>query len=212
MNFIDEKIDDYSVEHTSSETPLLEKIHRETHLEVLRPRMLSGPFQGRLLSMFSKMLRPHRVLEIGTYTGYSALCLAEGLSEKGVLYTLDINAELEDRVREYFKESEYHHKIDFRIGAANELIPQINEPWDLVFIDADKTNYLNYYQMVISSVRSGGYVIADNVLWSGKVVDYKMDDPDTVALRAFNNFLSTDPRVEVVLLPIRDGLMLARKK
>ena len=212
MNFIDEKIDDYSVEHTSSETPLLEKIHRETHLEVLRPRMLSGPFQGRLLSMFSKMLRPHRILEIGTYTGYSALCLAEGLSEKGVLYTLDINAELEDRVRAYFKESEYHHKIDFRIGDANELIPKINEPWDLVFIDADKTNYLNYYEMLISSVKSGGYVIADNVLWSGKVVDHKMDDTDTVALRAFNDFLSTDPRVEVVLLPVRDGLMLARKK
>ena len=212
LNFLDEKIDDYSVEHTSSETPLLEKIHRETHLEVLRPRMLSGSFQGRLLSMFSKMLRPHRILEIGTYTGYSALCLAEGLSEKGVLYTLDINAELEDRVRAYFKESEYHHKIDFRIGDANELIPQINEPWDLVFIDADKTNYLNYYEMVISSLKRGGYVIADNVLWSGKVVDDKIDDVDTVALRAFNDFISTDTRVEVVLLPVRDGLMLARKK
>ena len=212
MNFIDEKIDDYSVEHTSSETPLLEKIHRETHLEVLRPRMLSGPFQGRLLSMFSKMLGPDRILEIGTYTGYSALCLAEGLSEKGFLYTIDINAELEDRVREYFKESQYHDKIDFRIGDAKELIPQINEPWDLVFIDADKTNYLNYYNMVIASVRSGGYVIADNVLWSGKVVDQQMNDDDTIALRAFNDFLSLDPRVEVVLLPIRDGLMLARKK
>lgn len=211
MNFIDEKIDDYSVLHTSPEGPLLNKIQRETHLEVLRPRMLSGHFQGRLLSMFSKMINPNRILEIGTYTGYSALCLAEGLTKEGKIYTIDINEELEDRVRHYFLESKFNENINFLIGDALQIIPELNKEWDLVFIDADKKNYLKYYKLVISSLRPGGYVIADNVLWSGKVVDNKINDEDTESLRMFNDALSNDSRMEVILLPIRDGLMVARK-
>lgn len=212
MNFIEEKVEEYSIAHTSPESNLLNVIDRETHLEVLRPRMLSGHFQGRILSMLAKMVGPTTILEIGTYTGYSALCLAEGLSEEGRLYTIDINEELEDRVRQYFLESPYNSQIDFIIGDALNLIPTLNENWDMVFIDADKKNYLNYYELVISSVKSGGYIIADNVLWSGKVVEKEHDDEDTEALRVFNDTLSKDSRLEVVLLPVRDGLLIARKK
>lgn len=212
MNFIEEKVEEYSIAHTSPESNLLNVIDRETHLEVLRPRMLSGHFQGRILSMLAKMVGPTTILEIGTYTGYSALCLAEGLSEEGRLYTIDINEELEDRVRQYFLESPYNGQIDFIIGDALNLIPTLNENWDMVFIDADKKNYLNYYELVISSVKSGGYIIADNVLWSGKVVEKEHDDEDTEALRVFNDTLSKDSRLEVVLLPVRDGLLIARKK
>ena len=212
MDFIDEEIEDYSVAHTSPESALLNKIHRETHLEVLRPRMLSGHFQGRVLSMFSKMIRPERILEIGTYTGYSALCLTEGLTHQGKLFTIDINEELEDRVRQYFIESDFNDKIEFLIGDAMKIIPKLTENWDMVFIDADKKNYLKYYNLVISSIKSGGYVIADNVLWSGKVLEDDHDDIDTEALRIFNDKLVKDQRMEVVLLPVRDGLMVARKK
>ncbi|MDB2408617.1 O-methyltransferase [Crocinitomicaceae bacterium] len=211
MNFIEEKVEEYSIAHTSPESALLNVIDRETHLEVLRPRMLSGHFQGRILSMLAKMVGPTRILEIGTYTGYSALCLAEGLSKDGRLYTIDINEELEDRVRQYFLDSPYNSQIDFIIGDATNLIPTLNENWDMVFIDADKKNYLNYYELVISSVKSGGYIIADNVLWSGKVVEKEHDDEDTQALRVFNDTLSKDSRLEVVLLPVRDGLLIARK-
>ena len=211
MNFIEEKVEEYSIAHTSPESTLLNVIDRETHLEVLRPRMLSGHFQGRILSMLAKMVGPTRILEIGTYTGYSALCLAEGLSKDGRLYTIDINEELEDRVRQYFLDSPYNSQIDFIIGDATNLIPTLNENWDMVFIDADKKNYLNYYELVISSVNPGGYIIADNVLWSGKVVEKEHDDEDTQALRVFNDTLSKDSRLEVVLLPVRDGLLIARK-
>ena len=211
MNFIEEKVEEYSIAHTSPESTLLNVIDRETHLEVLRPRMLSGHFQGRILSMLAKMVGPARILEIGTYTGYSALCLAEGLSKEGRLYTIDINEELEDRVRQYFLDSPYNSQIDFIIGDATNLIPTLNENWDMVFIDADKKNYLNYYELVISSVNPGGYIIADNVLWSGKVVEKEHDDEDTQALRVFNDTLSKDSRLEVVLLPVRDGLLIARK-
>ena len=211
MNFIEEKVEEYSIAHTSPESTLLNVIDRETHLEVLRPRMLSGHFQGRILSMLAKMVGPARILEIGTYTGYSALCLAEGLSKDGRLYTIDINEELEDRVRQYFLDSPYNSQIDFIIGDATNLIPTLNENWDMVFIDADKKNYLNYYELVISSVNPGGYIIADNVLWSGKVVEKEHDDEDTQALRVFNDTLSKDSRLEVVLLPVRDGLLIARK-
>jgi predicted O-methyltransferase YrrM len=151
-------------------------------------------------------------LEIGTYTGYSALCLAEGLMEDGKLYTIDINEELEDRVRQYFLESNYNQQIDFVIGDALHLIPRLNESWDIVFIDADKKNYTKYFNMVVASVKSGGYIIADNVLWSGKVVEKDHVDEDTLALRVFNDTLSKDPRFEVILLPVRDGLLIARKK
>lgn len=212
MNFIEDKIEDYSLSHTSPENSLLNKIHRETHLEVLRPRMLSGHFQGRLLSMFSKMIKPSKVLEIGTYTGYSALCLSEGLSENGMLFTIDINEELEDRVREYFKESAFDDRINFIIGDAISIIPELKEQWDLVFIDADKNNYLTYYDLVITATRPGGYIIADNVLWSGKVVDKEHQDEDTMALKVFNDKLAKDSRLEIILLPVRDGLMVARKK
>jgi len=212
MNFLEDKIEDYSFSHTSNESELLNKIARETHLEVLRPRMLSGHFQGRLLSMFSNMIKPKRVLEIGTYTGYSALCLAEGLLDNGKLFTIDINEELEDRVRQYFKESEFNDKIRFLIGDAVSIIPDLKEIWDLVFIDADKKNYTTYFDLVISAVKPGGYIIADNVLWSGKVIDDQCNDEDTTALRNFNDTLMSDSRLEVILLPLRDGLMVARKK
>lgn len=212
MNFIEERVEEYSMQHTTKESELLNKIDRETHLEVLRPRMLSGHFQGRILSMLSKMISPYRILEIGTYTGYSAICLAEGLTEDGKLYTIDINEELEDRVRQYFLESNYNQQIDLIIGDALNLIPRLNESWDIVFIDADKKNYTKYFNMVVASVKSGGYIIADNVLWSGKVVEKDHLDEDTLALRVFNDTLSKDPRFEVVLLPVRDGLLIARKK
>ncbi len=211
MEFIDPLLDKYVCEHTANECDLLKKINRETHLEVLQPRMLSGHFQGRVLSMFSKMIRPERILEIGTYTGYSALCLAEGLTPNGKLVTIDINEELASRVRGYFAESPYSHQIDYLIGDAMELIPALNEKWDIVFIDADKSNYINYYHLVFSMVKVGGYIIADNVLWSGKVIDPSQHDKDTLLLREYNQLVHQDDRVEEVLFPIRDGLMIARK-
>ncbi len=211
MEFIDPLLDKYVCEHTANESDLLKKINRETHLEVLQPRMLSGHFQGRVLSMFSKMIRPERILEIGTYTGYSAICLAEGLTPNGKLVTIDINEELAARVRGYFAESPYSHQIDYFIGDAMELIPSLNEKWDIVFIDADKHNYINYYHLVFPMVKVGGYIIADNVLWSGKVIDTSQQDKDTQLLREYNQLNHEDNRVEEVLFPIRDGLMIARK-
>ena len=211
MEFIDESLDRYVCDHTAAENDLLKKINRETYLEVLQPRMLSGHFQGRVLSMLSKMVRPERILEIGTYTGYSALCLAEGLTKSGKLYTIDVNEELESRVRGYFEQSDYSEQIDYIIGDAMHVIPSMNEKWDLVFIDADKMNYINYYNLIFSQVKIGGYIIADNVLWSGKVADETKYDKDTQLLRSFNDLVSNDERVEEVLLPIRDGLMIARK-
>ena len=212
MNFIDSKVEEYANAHTSSESELLHKIQRETNLEVLRPRMLCGHFQGRLLSMLSKMINPQRILEIGTYTGYSALCLAEGLKEDGLLITIDINEELEDRVRSYFSESSFDQKIEYLVGNALKIIPELTYTWDMVFIDADKTNYLAYFNMVIPNVRRGAYIIADNVLWSGKVIDGKTNDEDTEALRIFNKIVSSNKDFEVVLLPVRDGLLIVRKK
>jgi predicted O-methyltransferase YrrM len=212
MNFIDLKIEEYANAHTSPESELLNKIQRETNLEVLRPRMLCGHFQGRLLSMLSHMIKPARILEIGTYTGYSALCLAEGLEDDGLLITVDINEELEDRVRGYFSESPFDQKIEYVVGNALTIIPKLTDTWDMVFIDADKTNYLEYFKLIIPNVRSGAYIIADNVLWSGKVIDGKTMDNDTEALRIFNKAVSSKKDLEVVLLPVRDGLMIVRKK
>lgn len=212
MDFIPEDIQQYVEDHSDVESPLLSKINRETHARVMMPRMLSGHLQGRVLSMLTHMIQPKVILEVGTYTGYSALCMAEGLAKDGKLITLDINEELHDQVQGYFDESDYSDQIDYRIGNAMELIPEINEPFDLVFIDADKKNYLNYYNLVIDQVRSGGFIIADNVLWSGKVVQTEKITKDTQVILDFNRFVQEDDRVENVLFPIRDGLMIVRKK
>ncbi|CAN5445620.1 O-methyltransferase [soil metagenome] len=210
MEFIDPNLSAYSEDHTTPESSLLKRINRDTHAAVLKPRMLSGHLQGRFLSMISKMIRPTTILEIGTYTGYSAICLAEGLSARGKLITLDINEELEQRVRGYFSESGFNHQIDFRIGNALTTIPALSGPFDLVWIDADKENYTNYYDLVIDKVPSGGYILADNVLWSGKVLEVKTDK-DTRAVQAFNDKIHSDPRVENLLVPIRDGILVMRK-
>ena len=212
MDFLPTGIENYVETFTSGESKVLHELNRETNQKFLIPRMLSGHLQGRVLSLFSHLLRPRRILEIGTYTGYSALCLAEGLQSDGKLITIDVNEELEDVVNRYVQKSGLSEKIEFRIGNAMELIPEMNELFDLVFIDADKTNYSNYFDLVIDKVRPGGCIIADNVLWSGKVIhDKENQDEDTTALVAYNQKVQTDPRVENVLMPVRDGLMIARK-
>tara|TARA_B100000963_G_scaffold102482_1_gene88711 strand:- start:313 stop:951 length:639 start_codon:yes stop_codon:yes gene_type:complete len=212
MNFLDPQIEQYAEAHTSPESPLLEQIRRDTYLEVLQPRMLSGHLQGRALSMLSKMICPNSILEIGTYTGYSALCLAEGLTDDGVLITIDKNIELIDRVNAYFSRSEFASKIKMIQGNALSILPKLEQKWDLIFIDADKENYQKYYDMTFPNLNSGGYIIADNVLWSGKVIDPDENDADTLALKSFNKALIDDSRVEVLLLPLRDGLTVLRKK
>lgn len=210
MDVVHPGLQKYSEAHTTSENDLLKKIDRDTHAKVMMPRMLSGHMQGRILSMISCMIKPAVILEIGTYTGYSALCFAEGLKAEGKLITIDINEELESRVRNYFKESPFHNQIDYRIGNALDIIPSLDLNFDLVFIDADKENYARYYDLVINRVPLGGYILADNVLWSGKVLDEKADK-DTKAIREFNRKVQEDPRVENVLLPVRDGILIMRK-
>jgi len=212
MNFISPELEQYAGIHTSPESELLSRINRETHLEVLQPRMLSGHLQGRVLSLLANLLKPKRILEIGTYTGYSALCLAEGLPDDGKLITIDVNEELQARVQGYFNDSSYKGQIDYRIGDAMELIPTLPDMWDLVFIDADKKNYLNYYDLVIERMNPGGIILADNILWSGKVIDEAAQDRETVLLRNYNERIHADERVENILLPIRDGIMVSRKK
>ena len=212
MDFIDQKLDTYVCAHSENESELLNELNRQTNLTVLQPRMLSGHFQGRVLSMLSHMIKPNRILEIGTYTGYSALCLAEGLTENGKLITIDINEELEDLTREYIQKAKMENVIDYVIGNAMEIIPTLSEEFDVVFIDADKSNYCNYYKLVFDKVKKGGYIIADNVLWSGKVLDdYYSLDADTKVIVDYNKMIHDDSRVQEVLLPIRDGLMIARK-
>ena len=210
MDVIHPALQKYSEAHTTSESDLLKKINRETHANVMMPRMLSGHMQGRILSMISCMIRPSAILEIGTYTGYSALCLAEGLKPDGKLVTLDINEELESRVRNYFNESPFSGQIEYRIGNALEIIPALDMDFDMVFIDADKENYARYYDLVINRVPLGGFILADNVLWSGKVLDQKADK-DTKAINEFNRKVQDDYRVENVLLPVRDGILIMRK-
>lgn len=212
MNFLDPEIEQYAEAHTTPESSLLAQITRDTYLEVLQPRMLSGQLQGRVLSMLSKMIRPNAILEIGTYTGYSALCLAEGLSAHGTLLTIDKNIELYDRANSYFSESEFASKIRMLKGNALAIVPDLKQKWDLIFIDADKENYQNYYDLTLPNLNKGGFIIADNVLWSGKVIDANENDVDTVALRSFNTALIEDIRVEVLMLPVRDGLTVVRKK
>ena len=213
MDFLPEKIDEYVVAHSQAEPQLLKELNRETWQKVLNPRMLSGGFQGRVLSMISKLIQPKAILEIGTYTGYSALCMAEGMSTDGQLHTIDRNEELYDFQRRYFDTSKYGTQITQYVGNALEIIPTIDAKFDLVFIDADKGNYSNYFQLIIEKMNKGGVILSDNVLWSGKVVEkLNPKDIDTAALIEYNTLLNEDDRIETVLLPIRDGLTISRVK
>jgi len=211
MIFPSPEISEYAEQHTSIESPLLYELNRETHLKTAQPQMLSGHLQGRIQSMISRMIKPKRILEIGTFTGYSALCFAEGLTDDGLLYTIDVNEEFKSIAEKYFNKSEYKNKIRSVTGNALEIIPTLNETFDLVFIDADKENYSAYYDLVFDKVRKDGYILADNVLWSGKVIDGSKD-AETLGIKAFNNKTLKDDRVENVLFPIRDGIMVIRKK
>ena len=212
MNFIPEHIARYIEIHSSEESDLLNELYRETHLKVLIPAMISGKFQGRLLSMISKLCRPTRILEIGTYTGYSAICLAEGLDEKGKLFTIDKNEELENIQKKYWKRSGYEDKIIGLTGIAEDIIPTLHEDWDLVFIDADKERYIDYYEMILPNLKNGGIILADNVLWYGKVIEEAEEqDIETKGLQEFNRHVKEDSRVEKIMLPIRDGIYLIRK-
>ncbi|RXK52469.1 O-methyltransferase [Aquirufa rosea] len=211
MEFIDPAIDAYSRAFSNPESDLLKRLSRETHAQILQPRMLSGHLQGRFLALLSSLLQPKLIVEIGTYTGYSALCLAEGLVADGKLITIDINEELESFTRSFFNQSPLTAQIDYRIADAQDEIPKIHDTIDLVFIDADKRKYGLYFDLIVDKVRKGGLIIVDNVLWSGKVVDESAKDKSTQALRDFNQKCMDDPRVENLLLPLRDGLYILRK-
>ncbi|BDD04504.1 O-methyltransferase [Aureibacter tunicatorum] len=214
MEFIDPDLQAYCDNHTSDEPEALKQLDRDTHINVMMPRMLSGHFQGRLLKMLVRMIKPQRVLEIGTYTGYSAICMAEGLpSSDAKIVTIDINEELEDFVQTHLEKSGLNHQVECIIGNAMEIIPNLEEQFDLVFIDADKINYPNYLDLIIEKVDVGGYIIADNILWSGKVLEKnrKKLDKDTQAILDYNRIVQENPRLENVLLPVRDGLMIAEK-
>lgn len=213
MHFLPDEIDEYAVNHSQPEPELLETLNTETWQTVLNPRMLSGNFQGRLLAMISKLTNPKNILEIGTYTGYSALCMCEGMQSDGSLHTIDRNEELYDLQRKYFDLSNYGTQIHQHVGNAMDIIPNIDEKFDLVFIDADKANYSNYFDLIIEKMNPGGVILSDNVLWSGKVVqEIDPKDIDTNALVIYNKKVNEDPRVETVLLPIRDGLTITRVK
>ncbi|MHB1178398.1 MAG: O-methyltransferase [Daejeonella sp.] len=211
MDLISEELKAYLASHCDAENELLKAIDRETHLKVPMPRMLSGHYQGRVLSMLSKMINPQRILEVGTYTGYATLCLAEGLTENGTIHTIDINAELEDMVRDNFRKSTFNDKIIYHPGDASKIIPELNEVFDLVFIDADKKNNETYYHLLMDKLRPGGIIVVDNVLWSGKVLE-ETNDQNTAIIVKFNQMVSKDVRVEKLILPIRDGLFVIRKK
>ena len=212
MEFLDEHLTRYIDDHSAAEPALLAELNRETWAKVVMPRMLSGHLQGRVLSMISHMIRPSAILEIGTYTGYSAICLAEGLAPGGTVTTIDINDELEDMITRYIRSSGKADQIRFIAGNAMEIIPTLSGPFDLVFIDADKENYSSYFEMAIDKVRPGGFIIADNVLWSGNVLKQRHEmDEETRALDDYNKKIHNDPRVEHVIFPIRDGLMVSRK-
>lgn len=211
MNFLPENIDNYAIIHSENEPKLLKELSKETWQKILIPRMLSGEYQGRLLALLSKIINPKNILEIGTYTGYSALCLAEGLQANGTLHTIDINEELSDIQKKYFNKSEYKTQIKQYLGSALDIIPTINIRFDLVFIDADKPNYSNYFHAIINKMNTGGVIISDNVLWSGKVIEtVGKNDISTLEIIKYNKLLKEDTRVETVLLPIRDGLTISR--
>jgi caffeoyl-CoA O-methyltransferase len=213
MEFITKDLNDYCRNNTAPESEILAQLNRETHLKVVSPRMLSGHLQGRFLSFISKLQQPKLVVEIGTYTGYSALCLSEGLHPEGKLISIDVNEETSSFAKSFIQKTEYANKIDLVLADAKEYIPTIKDSIDLVFIDADKKNYLNYYHLVIDKLNKGGLIIADNVLWSGKItMSESVMDKETLALHQFNQFVQQDSRVENILLPIRDGLMVVRKQ
>lgn len=207
-------IDEYILQHIDDEGDYLKALYRDTHLKLLYPRMASGHLQGRMLKMFVRMIRPHRILEIGTYSGYSALCMAEGLAEDGMLYTFEINDEQEDFTRPWLEGSEYADRIKFYIGDALELVPQMGITFDLAFIDGDKRRYVEYYEMVLSLLSDGGYIIADNTLWDNHVLEEHTRNTDlqTIGIKAFNDLVASDERVEKVILPLRDGLTIIRKR
>lgn len=205
------KLVQYLEQMCEAEPVLLNKLNRETHLKVLMPRMLSGHYQGRLLSLLSKLMAPKRILEIGTFTGYATICLAEGLTKEGLLHTIDCNYELKDMVESYLHSANLHQRIQCHWGKAEDIIPTLNEKFDMVFIDADKKNNLLYYNLVFDKVNSGGLIMIDNVLWSGKIIAGAMDK-DTQNIETFNQFIVSDSRIEKLILPVRDGIFLARKK
>ena len=209
--FINKNILEYIESNSQLEPILLKELNKETHLKILNPRMLSGSYQGRILSLISKIIKPKIVLEIGTYTGYSALCIAEGLDKKGVIDTIDINEELQEIQNKFFLKSGHANQINQYIGNALDIIPTINKKFDLVFLDADKENYINYFELVIDKINSGGVLISDNVLWSGKVIENKKNDLTTEKLVEFNNLINNDKRIETVIFPVRDGLSISRK-
>lgn len=214
MEFISRELDDYVGRHTKQESAVLDELNRETHLKILQPRMLSGHLQGRALSMFSKMISPDTILEVGTYTGYSAICLSEGLASGGQLHTIEKNEELRPIAERFFEKAGVKDSITMHIGDATEVLVDLDEKFDLAFIDADKSNYINYYELILPKLNQGGFIVADNVLWSGKVLqESEMEkDVDARTLDQFNKMILNDERVENVLLPIRDGLMIIRKK
>jgi predicted O-methyltransferase YrrM len=210
-NFINKDILEYSEKYSQQEPEILQELNRETHLKILNPRMLSGFFQGRLLSIISKLIKPKKVLEIGTYTGYSAICISEGMNKNGIIHTIDKNEELNTIQKKYFKKSGLQNNIIQYNGCALDIIPKIEEKFDLIFIDADKENYINYFNLVIDKLNNNGVILADNVLWSGKVINSEDHDLTTNVLREFNRMVNNDNRVETILLPIRDGISIIRK-
>lgn len=211
--FLPENIDNYVVAHSQEEPKILQELTKETWQKVLNPRMISGAYQGRILSMISKLIQPKNVLEIGTFTGYSALSIAEGLPKDGTLFTIDRNEELAELQQKYFNKSRYTNQLKSYVGNAIEIIPTLHQKFDLVFIDADKSNYTNYFHLIIDKMNSGGIILSDNVLWYGKVAEQaELKDTDTIALQAYNTLLNTDDRIETVMLPIRDGLTISRVK
>ena len=211
MHFISQELEDYIEQHSQKEPQHLAALNKETYQKILLPRMLSGHFQGRVLSMLSKLIRPVNILEIGTYTGYSALCLCEGMQEEGQLHTIDIKEELIDFQRKHFDKSPWGNQIVQHLGEAIDIIPDLDLKFDLVFIDADKENYINYFEMIVPKMNKGGIILSDNVLWSGKVLEpLQKNDLSTKILLEYNQLLNNDPRVETVLLPIRDGLTVSR--
>ena len=211
MHFISQDLENYIEQHSEKEPELLAALNKETYQKVLLPRMLSGHFQGRVLSMLSKLIRPVNILEIGTYTGYSALCLCEGIQENGILHTIDIKEELVDFQRKHFDKSPWGNQIVQHLGEALDIIPTLDLKFDLVFIDADKENYINYFELIVPKMNKGGIILSDNVLWSGKVLEpLQPNDLSTKIILEYNQLLKNDPRVETVLLPIRDGLTVSR--